>query len=121
MKALELFRRLVTEYGKGGTRYYDQAQSQIENITKPSIGVGVTNIFLPDSEIQFQLNWRNVKQVALALYPVNLPRDLQLDGKKADTGYWIQQIALSGSKALQALVKETDDKGDYALVRRRSG
>ena len=52
VKALELFRRLVTEYGKGETRYYDQAQSQIENITKPSIGVGATNIFLPDSEIQ---------------------------------------------------------------------
>ena len=113
VKALELFRRLVTEYGKGATRYYDQAQSQIENITKPSIGVGATNVFLPDSEIQIQLNWRNVKQVALALYPVNLPRDLQLDGKKADAGYWIQQIALSGSKALQSLVKETGDKGDY--------
>ena len=35
VKALELFRRLVTEYGKGETRYYDQAQSQIENITNP--------------------------------------------------------------------------------------
>ena len=86
VKALELFRRLVTEYGKGETRYYDQAKSHIENITKPSIGVGATNVFLPDSEIQIQLNWRNVKQVALALYPVNLPRDLQLDGKRADEG-----------------------------------
>ena len=113
VKALELFRRLVTEYGKGETRYYDQAQQQIENITKPAISVSATNVFLPDSEIQFYLNWRNVKQVALALYPVNLPRDLQLSGKKADAGYWIQQINLSGSKSLQSWVKETGDKGDY--------
>src|SRR5262245_4066544 len=67
VKALELFRRLVTEYGKGETRYYDQAQQQIENITKPTISVSATNIFLPDSEIQFHINWRNVKQIALAL------------------------------------------------------
>jgi alpha-2-macroglobulin len=113
VKALELFRRLVTEYSKGETRYYDQAQQQIENITKPAISVSATNVFLPDSEIQVYLNWRNVKQVALDLYPVNLPRDLQLSGKKADAGYWIQQINLSGSKSLQSWVKETGDKGDY--------
>ena len=113
VKALELFRRLVTEYREGETRYYDQAQNHIENITRPSIDVGATNVFLPDSEIQIHLNWRNVKQVALALYPVNLPRDLRLDGKKVDAGDWIQQFALSGSKALQSLVKETGDKGDY--------
>src|SRR5262249_5688711 len=75
--------------------------------------VSANNVFLPDSEIQFHLNWRNVKQVALALYPVNLPRDLQLSGKKADAGYWIQQVNLSGSKPLQSWVKETGDKGDY--------
>ncbi|HMB26557.1 MAG TPA: MG2 domain-containing protein, partial [Blastocatellia bacterium] len=113
VKALELFRRLVTEYKKGETRYYDQAQQQIENITKPSISVSATNIFLPDSEIQVYLNWRNVKQVALALYPVNLPRDLQLAGKKADGSAWIQQINLSGSKKLQEWNKDTPDKGDY--------
>src|SRR5215510_2577779 len=100
VKALELFRRLVTEYSKGETRYYDQAQQQIENITKPAVGVSASNIFLPDSEIQFHLNWRNVKQVSFALYPANLPRDLQLSGKKADAGFWIQQINLSASKSL---------------------
>ncbi len=113
VKALELFRRLVTEYGKGETRYYDQAQQQIENITKPTVSVSATNVFLPDSEIQINLNWRNVKQVALALYPVNLTRDLQLAGKKGDDGDWIRQINLSGSKTLQSWVKETGDKGDY--------
>jgi uncharacterized protein YfaS (alpha-2-macroglobulin family) len=114
VKALELFRRLVTEYREGETRYYDQAQHHIEIITKPLIGVGATNVFLPDSEIQIHLDWRNVKQVALALYPVNLPRDLQLSGKKADADDWVEQINLSGRKALQSWVKETGDKGDYS-------
>jgi alpha-2-macroglobulin len=113
VKALELFRRLVTEYRKGETRYYDQAQQQIENITKPAVGVSAANIFLPDSEIQFHLNWRNVKQVSFALYPANLLRDLQLAGGKTDGAAWIQGIDLSRSKKLQEWNKETSDKGDY--------
>jgi len=113
VKALELFRRLVTEYRKGETRYYDQAQQQIENITKPTVGVSATNIFLPDSEIQVQLNWRNVKQVMLALYPVNLPRDLRFEGKDSHEGNWLQRIDLSGSRKLQEWNKDIADKGDY--------
>src|SRR5262249_31893305 len=113
VKALELFRRLVTEYRKGETRYYDQAHQQIENIIKPTVGVGATNIFLPDSEIQINLNWRNVKQVTLALYPVNLPRDLQLAGQDSSEADWIQRIALSGRGKLQEWNKDIADKGDY--------
>jgi alpha-2-macroglobulin len=113
VKALELFRRLVTEYGKGETRFYDQAKQQIEEITKPVVGVSATNVFLPDSEIQVNLNWRNVKRVTLALYPVDLPRDLQLAGKKSDWGNWIRQVNLSDSKKLREWNKDTADKGDY--------
>ena len=39
VKALELYRRLLREFAKGETRYYDQAQQQIKNITDPSIAV----------------------------------------------------------------------------------
>ncbi|MBO0857571.1 MAG: alpha-2-macroglobulin [Chloracidobacterium sp.] len=113
VKALELFRRLVTEYSKGETRYYDQAQQQIENITKPVVGVSVTNVFLPDSEIQINLNWRNVNQAALAIYPVNLPRDARFEGKSSGQGNWIQRIDLSGSKKLREWNKDIADKGDY--------
>src|SRR5262245_15017912 len=113
VKALELFRRLVSEYAKGETRYYDQAQQQIEIITKPAVTVSATNIFLPDSEIQVQLNWRNLNRVAIALYPVNLPRDLQLTGRQADMGNWIHRIELTGSKKLEEWNKEIADKGDH--------
>ena len=37
VKALELFRRLVKEFSKGETRYWDQAQNQIHNITDPQV------------------------------------------------------------------------------------
>jgi uncharacterized protein YfaS (alpha-2-macroglobulin family)/tetratricopeptide (TPR) repeat protein len=78
VKALELFRRLVKEFSEGETRYWRQAQQQIKSITEPQLGVSVPNIFLPDSEIQYHLNWRNVKKIELAIYAADLTRDVDL-------------------------------------------
>ena len=98
-KALELFRRIVTEFNKGETRYWDQAQQQIKNITEPQLGVSVGNIFLPDSEIQYALNWRNVKQIELALYPVELNRDVKLSEQREN---WLQSIDLGSREKVKA-------------------
>jgi alpha-2-macroglobulin len=112
-KALELFGRLVSEHDKGGTRYYDQARQQIEAITMPAVGVMVPQIFLPGSEVQFHLNWRNLKRISLALYRVDLTRDVQLSGENAGTGNWLQSIDLSRLANMKAWFKETEDRGDH--------
>lgn len=113
VKALELFRRLVSEFKKGETRWYDQAKSQIENITKPVVSVGASHIFLPDSEIQFHLNWRNQKSIDLALYEVDLTRDVRFAGKDTSSGQWLQQIDLGKAERIKSWQKKTNDKGDY--------
>ena len=107
-KALELFRRLTSEFSKGETRYFDQAKAYAENITKPSLSVNIANVFLPDSEMQFHLNWRNVKQVNFALYKVDLTRDVQLNSRRDN---WLQSITLN--ERVKAWTKATNDKGDY--------
>lgn len=112
-KALELFRRLVREFEKGETRYWDQAQAQIQNITDPQVGVSVPNVFLPDSEIQYHLNWRNVKQVELALYPVELNRDVKLAGPERERYFWLQSIQLDALEKIKSWTHETNDQGDY--------
>ena len=68
-KALELFRRLIKEFKEGETRYYDQTLQQIKNITQAQLSLNVTNVFLPDSEIQYHLYWRNVKAIELSAAP----------------------------------------------------
>ena len=113
VKALELYRRLVSEFSKGETRWYDQARSQIENITRPSLNASTSNIFLPGSEIQFQLAWRNVKRIDLALYKTDLTRDVRLTSQREGTGDWLQSISLAGREKIKAWAKETNDKGDY--------
>ncbi len=109
VKALELFRRLVTEFAKGETRYWEQAQSQIGGITNPQLNVSLQHIFLPDSEIQYFLNWRNLKRIELVLYPVELNRDVKLH----DQTHWIHTIDTSRLEKIKSWSKETNDKGDY--------
>src|SRR5712691_40785 len=113
LKALGLFRRLVSEYKKGETRYYDQAQQQIEAITKPVVGVFASNIFLPDSEIQLNLSWRNVRRIDLTLYKVDLPRDVRFTDKDQGSGSWVQQIDLAKQQAMKSWSKETKDDGTH--------
>lgn len=111
-KALKIYRRILKEFTKGETRHYDQAKQRITNITQPVLGISVASIFLPDSRIQFHLNWRNVENVAYSIYPVDLTRDLELTDKKG-VGQWVQQIDLSAKDKLLSSAHKTEDKGDY--------
>lgn len=112
-KALEMFQRLVREFNKGESRYYDPAKQQIENITRPVVNVGVSNIFLPKSEVQYSLGWRNVKRLDLTLYQVELTKAPQFSGKQANINNWINDVDLSAAEKIKSWTKDTQDKGDY--------
>ncbi|HEY3580938.1 MAG TPA: hypothetical protein VGK82_10355, partial [Pyrinomonadaceae bacterium] len=104
-KALELLRRLVREYAKGETRYFDQALALIKEITDPTISVGVGNTFMPGSEIEFELAARNVRRVDFALYKFDMTRDVRFarssddDEGDVEGGSWLQKLALNGPPA----------------------
>jgi hypothetical protein len=104
-KALELFRRLVSEFKKGETRYFDQALAQIKSITEPTIAIGVGNVFLPGSEIQIQLSARNVRRVDFALYQFDMARDVRFSSRADDDegegegGSWLQKLPVNGPPA----------------------
>jgi uncharacterized protein YfaS (alpha-2-macroglobulin family)/tetratricopeptide (TPR) repeat protein len=113
-KALELFRRIVREFAKGETRYFDQALAQIKGITEPTIGIGVGNVFLPGSEIQFALNARNVRRVDFALYKFDMARDVRFSSRTdADEGdaegeSWVQRLPTNGP-SFKSWSKDIDD------------
>jgi uncharacterized protein YfaS (alpha-2-macroglobulin family) len=113
VKALELFRRLTREYAKGETRYFDQARQYIKTITEPTVGVSVSSVFLPGSEIEYYLSWRNVAKIELALYPVVLPRDVSFAGSDSSAGAWLSQIDTSGRDPVDAWIHRTDDDGRH--------
>ncbi|MEA2206391.1 MAG: alpha-2-macroglobulin [Blastocatellia bacterium] len=119
VKALELFRRLTGEFRKGETRYYDQAIENIKQITQPTIGVAVSNIFLPESELQFNFEARNVKHVEFALYRIDLTRDVRFtknieeDEGEGETESWIQRLRVAGRAPAKAWSQDVDAKGDH--------
>ncbi|MFN2512222.1 MAG: MG2 domain-containing protein [Pyrinomonadaceae bacterium] len=124
VKALELYRRVTTEFVKGETRYFDQAEQLIKNITTPTISIGVSNVFLPGSELQFGLNARNVRRVDFALYRVDLPRDVRFtrisdeyEGEAEDNNQnWIQKLQVGGKVAVKNWSRDLSHKGDYKPI-----
>lgn len=103
-KALELYRRILREFKKGETRRWEEARQRIEAITESTLSVGVSNIFLPDSEIQAYLNWRNLKRIDLAIYAADLTQDVAL-GKKQDGSEWLQTLKPSRLRKVKAWSK----------------
>ncbi|HEX7677856.1 MAG TPA: MG2 domain-containing protein, partial [Thermoanaerobaculia bacterium] len=107
--ALAMYRRILSEFTEGQSRFWQQAKDAVERITKPSVSVVVSNVFLPDSEAEFELQWRNVKSIDLTLSTIDLTRDARLDTSDS----WLQSIDVAKSGVLRTWKKETEDKGDH--------
>ena len=111
VKAVQLYRRLVREFKEGESRHWRNAQNKIKQITGATVNVSVSHTFLPDSEIQYHLNWRNVKEVMLSLHPVDLARDTKLNTYQNYTRTWIQSVDVDES--VHSWSFETDDQGKH--------
>ena len=101
-KALELYLRIINEFEKGETRFYDQAQNAIKQITEPTLTLSVSNIFFPESEIEYHLNWRNVKEANFAIYPISLTEDISMKKSKDSSYTWIKNAAYKNKKPLKS-------------------
>ncbi len=75
-RALELYRRIVAEFKPTETRYYEEAKRAIEQITGPQVAVNLLTNFLPDSEQQIAISWRNVSAVEMTITAVDLTKDV---------------------------------------------
>ncbi len=75
-QALQLYRRLLEGSSAGESAFYKQAQRRIELITSSMLEVRLSNAFLPGSEVQFQLSWRNLSSLNLDLFAIDLTRGI---------------------------------------------
>jgi len=111
VKALELYRRLTTEFTAGQSRFQEQAVRQIINITTAQLNIGVSNIFLPESELQFAFNSRNLRRLDFALYKIDLTREIPAPGAtdkdegEGMPGNWLLQIPTRGKQPLRTWTK----------------
>ncbi|MFA5261637.1 MAG: MG2 domain-containing protein, partial [Candidatus Omnitrophota bacterium] len=84
-QAIAAYRGLLTHFRRGDSPWVDNAQQQLKEITEPRINVGISYTFLPDSQVQFNLGWRNVNEAIFTLYKLDLPRVLQMDPTRPET------------------------------------
>ena len=118
-KALELYRRLLSEFRKGESRYWDQADQRIKSITNPYLIIGVSNIFLPGSEIQFGLSVRNISSVDFKIFKVDMTRDVRFnnaadaDEGSGELGSWLQKISTAGRAPVQSWTRNIKDNPPY--------
>ncbi len=102
VKAAATYHALLNRYKPGESKWRDDAKRRLEEIETPTVSVSVGNTFVPDSEIQFSVNWRNVKQADAALYKIDLADELRLNNDR------------SGYTSYPELLKLIVDSGRYA-------
>lgn len=111
-KALGYYKQLLRKFDKGETRYYDDAKRQIESITRPVLTLGVPSIFLPGTTPEFTINWRNVSDIELDLYAIDLTRDVDLTDE-SNPSQWMDGVNLLLKTAKQSWSEDTEDEGDH--------
>jgi uncharacterized protein YfaS (alpha-2-macroglobulin family) len=102
-KALELFRRLTNEFTKGQSEWRDNAAEMIAQLTRVSLDVFVSATYLPRSEQEIGLTWRNAKRIELAIYTVDLTAEAPRDQRRA----WKESIVIEGKSPVRTWVHET--------------
>ncbi|MEW6073746.1 MAG: alpha-2-macroglobulin family protein [Planctomycetota bacterium] len=111
VEALRGFRRVLSEFKKGETPYWDDARGQIEAITGPILGVDADRFFLPGSEIQLRLSWRNVERIDLSLHAVDLVGDV--DFADREPGQWLDSLRIEKREAHRRWTHATKDDGTH--------
>ena len=113
VKALELYRRLTREFTKGETRYYDQAQQQIKNITEPTLERRCLEYLSAGFRTAVWLERAQPQDASTSrLYKVDLTRDVRFtktadedEGEGDDGNNWIQKLQIGGRAAVQGVVE----------------
>jgi uncharacterized protein YfaS (alpha-2-macroglobulin family) len=107
--ALTVYRRIVSEFKEGESRYFPQAKQRITDISQPALSITATNVFLPGSEIDFGLHSRNVSSVAFRLVAIDLTRDASV---KADRS-WLDTIDASRGRPVAQWTRKVDGSRPY--------
>ena len=99
VRALEVYGQFLKEFKKGENEHFDEVEQRVKNITNTELWINVHDVFLPDSEIQFTLDWRNIKQVALSIYSVDLTKDFKVGPQSRREETWLEAISLGDKKS----------------------
>lgn len=99
VEAVKTYKQLTAKFKTGQSQWVDDAKQRMGYIVNPQLGLGVSNTFLPGSEIQFYLNWRNVKSASVTFYKLDLAREIKMKTDSTAVNSYqdaLQQLIESG-------------------------
>ncbi len=94
--AVALYRRLLTEFSPGRSRFRQPAEQRLADLTSTALNVAVGSPFLPGSDVEFNLGARNVQQVEIKVRALELGRDLKLPVDRNFDGNWTEGLTANG-------------------------
>jgi len=117
-KALQVYKKLLQDFTKEESPYYEQAQNAIKRITETNLDVHVNYFFLPDSKIEFSLVYRNAEKIDLNLYPIDLNKDCALPYEDyLSLNTFVNQVQTSGITPFYQTSLQGTAPGDHTEVR----
>jgi hypothetical protein len=107
-----IYRRLLSSYRKGESRWSAEAERRIREITSPDLDVTTSEVFLPGSDTAFRLGWRNLGRISFTLTRVDLPSDVRLrDGDGFSDP--ARLVSAAGRTPLRSWSRDTGDTGEH--------
>ena len=90
--AVELYEELVQRFNRRNSQYVDNARQALERIREEELAVFVSHTYLPESEVSFRVRTRNLEEVKVAIYPVDLNRNLSEGALNREKTNWVEAI-----------------------------
>lgn len=116
-KALQLYRRWVQGRLADDSTFYRQAKRRIEQITSSMLEVRLTEAYLPGSEIQFHLRWRNLSRLKLELFAVDLTGSIAPAPNKSGHSQGSEWFDLQGQTPLHSWTHQLPEVPKYKVGR----
>lgn len=86
-KALKTYRTFLTHFRYGESQFVNNAKRQIEEIGGPQLHLNSSYTYLPGSEVEFNLRWRNIDGAKVTVYKLDLTEELRFNLSKKEIDY----------------------------------
>ncbi|MBU4332967.1 MAG: hypothetical protein KKD07_00835, partial [Candidatus Omnitrophica bacterium] len=108
--ALQTYQGLLAKFARGQSQWLDDARRRMKDITDPQLGLSNNFTYLPDSQIQFSMNWKNISVAQFNIYKIDLVEEMSFDLTKPETDYH------RGIENYQTLIQRVVDSGKYSYL-----
>ncbi|HEY6226491.1 MAG TPA: MG2 domain-containing protein, partial [Verrucomicrobiae bacterium] len=112
-KALELFRKLTAEFNERDSPYVRQAKQLITQIEAPQLNVNVSSMFLPNSAPQFDVSFKNVRQVEFTVRRVDVMKEVVAPDQRRGFGNWGSLMKAGSGEVVKRWTKDFSDHEQY--------